>query len=383
MLNKIGRANICKLVVYGSDQTHSCVQKGAHIAGIHPKNFRAIATSKSNAFSLPVESLRSTILADIEAGLVPFFLCATVGTTTSTAVDPVGLLCHVAKDYNIWVHVDAAYAGRLVAKDKRFEIVVPRTFSMVCFRLLPPIPLVEMTSDVGDSRDQIVTIHEARVNELNMKLLESINDSGEASLTHGVVGGVYIIRFVVGATLTEERHVNMAWKAVQGHADALVPCDVINNTDKGVSRVHAEVVIDSMTSLDPLQRRSTSFTTNFRIKDCSKYGTFLNKKSRSKTKFGEYPNMEAPVKDGDLISFGTGNATYRFCFVPLVFFVRNSKANHMEHSLQEDVSSIGAGITHSWKEECTHVLVDESMPVKEDLLDAIVAQKNLLFLKVG
>ncbi|KAF9608166.1 hypothetical protein IFM89_007552 [Coptis chinensis] len=336
MLNKIGRANICKLVVYGSDQTHSCVQKGAHIAGIHPKNFRAIATSKSNAFSLPVESLRSTILADIEAGLVPFFLCATVGTTTSTAVDPVGLLCHVAKDYNIWVHVDAAYAGSacicpefrhfidgvenvdsfsfnahkwlftnfdccclwvrdpsalikalsispeylknketeskqvvdykdwqiglsrrfralklwlvlrsygvanirnflrshvrlakhfegLVAKDKRFEIVVPRTFSMVCFRLLPPIPLVEMTSDVGDSRDQIVTIHEARVNELNMKLLESINDSGEASLTHGVLGGVYIIRFVVAATLTEERHVNMAWKAVQGHADALVP----------------------------------------------------------------------------------------------------------------------------------------------------------------
>ncbi|KAF9624016.1 hypothetical protein IFM89_007714 [Coptis chinensis] len=160
--------------------------------------------------------------------------------------------------------------------------------------------------------------------------------------------------------------------------DSLPGCDVIVNTDKGVSRVHAEVVIDSMTWLDPLQRRSTSFSTNVRIKDCSKYGTFLNKKSGSKTKVGEYPNKEAPVKDEDLISFGTGNATYRFCFVPIVFFVYGSKANCMECSLQEDVSSIGAGITHSWKEECTHMLVDESMPVKEDLLDAIVAQKPVV-----
>ncbi|KAF9598073.1 hypothetical protein IFM89_024107 [Coptis chinensis] len=43
---------------------------------------------------------------------------------------------------------------------------------------------------------------------------------------------------------------------------------------------------------------------------------------------------------------------------------------------------VRAGIAHSWKEECTHMLVDESMPVKEDLFDAIVAQ-NLLFLKAG
>ncbi|KAF9613717.1 hypothetical protein IFM89_010159 [Coptis chinensis] len=96
-----------------------------------------------------------------------------------------------------------------------------------------------------------------------------------------------------------------------------------------------------MTSLDPLQRRSTSFSTKVHIKYCSKYGTFLNKKSGSKTKVGEYPNKEALVKDRDHISFGTGNATYR------------SKANRMERSLQEDLSSIGARITHSWKEECT------------------------------
>ncbi|PIA35436.1 hypothetical protein AQUCO_03500066v1 [Aquilegia coerulea] len=155
-------------------------------------------------------------------------------------------------------------------------------------------------------------------------------------------------------------------------------CDVIINTDKGVSRIHAEVIIDSMTSLDPLQRISTNFSSNVRIKDCSKYGTFINKKSGTKPKVSEYPNKEAPLKDGDLLSFGTGNATYRFSFVPLVFFVYRSKANHMDHSLQEDISSIGAQATRSWSAECTHVIVDESMPIKEDLLDAIVAQKPIV-----
>ncbi|KAI3866227.1 hypothetical protein MKW92_027122 [Papaver armeniacum] len=111
MLNKIGRENINKLVVYASDQTHCALQKAAQIAGINPKNFRAIATSKATNFGLSPNSLQSTILADIESGLVPLFLCATVGTTSSTAVDPIGPLCAVAKMYGIWVHVDAAYAG--------------------------------------------------------------------------------------------------------------------------------------------------------------------------------------------------------------------------------------------------------------------------------
>ncbi|XP_043700782.1 tyrosine/DOPA decarboxylase 2-like isoform X2 [Telopea speciosissima] len=111
MLNKIGRENILKLVVYGSDQTHCGLQKAAQIAGIHPNNFRPIATSRSTAFALSPDSLRSAILADLEAGLIPLFLCATVGTTSSTAVDPVGPLCDVAKEFGIWVHVDAAYAG--------------------------------------------------------------------------------------------------------------------------------------------------------------------------------------------------------------------------------------------------------------------------------
>ncbi|KAF5199610.1 Nijmegen breakage syndrome 1 protein [Thalictrum thalictroides] len=145
-------------------------------------------------------------------------------------------------------------------------------------------------------------------------------------------------------------------------------CDVIINTDKGVSRIHAEVIVDSM----------TNFSSNVHIKDCSKYGTFINKKSETQIKVSEYLNKVVPLKDGDLLSFGTGNATYRFSFFPLIFFVYRSKANHMDHSLHDDISSIGAQATHSWSAECTHVLVDESMPVKEDLLDAIVGEKPIV-----
>lgn len=51
------------------------------------------------------------MLSDLAIGLIPLFLCATIGTTSSTAVDPVGPLSNVAKRYGVWVHIDAAQAG--------------------------------------------------------------------------------------------------------------------------------------------------------------------------------------------------------------------------------------------------------------------------------
>ena len=49
--------------------------------------------------------------ADVDAGLVPMFLCTSMGTTPTTAVDPIHDLCAVASPHGVWVHVDAAYAG--------------------------------------------------------------------------------------------------------------------------------------------------------------------------------------------------------------------------------------------------------------------------------
>ncbi|XP_023881933.2 phenylacetaldehyde synthase [Quercus suber] len=95
MLSQIGRESLLKLVVYASDQTHSAIQKAAQIAGIHPMNFRAIKTSKSTSYALSPDSLRVQICEDVEAGLVPLFLCATVGTTPTAAIDTLESLCAV------------------------------------------------------------------------------------------------------------------------------------------------------------------------------------------------------------------------------------------------------------------------------------------------
>ncbi|KAK7412801.1 hypothetical protein VNO78_04437 [Psophocarpus tetragonolobus] len=331
ILSQIGIENIGKLVVYVSDQTHCAIQKAAHIVGIHSKNFRVINTMKSTSFALMPEPLLSAIHTDVQNGLVPCYLCVTVGTTSTTAIDPLGLLCKVANKYGMWVHVDAAYAGsvcicpefrhlidgvegatsfsfnahkwfltnldccclwvkdqasvinslsthsvylennasdlkqvvdykdwqitlsrrfralkvwlvlrsygvanlrdflrshvemaknfeELVRKDKRFEIFVPRNVAVVCFRLLP-----SAVAKIGNGRvqDGHVTTEDV-ANEINRKLLDSINGSGTVYMTHATVGGVFVIRCAIGATLTEKTHVIMAWKVVQEHADAIL-----------------------------------------------------------------------------------------------------------------------------------------------------------------
>lgn len=65
-----------------------------------------------------------------------------------------------------------------------------------------------------------------------------------------------------------------------------------------------------MTSLNPLHKKPSNILSNVRIRDCSKYGTFIDKNLGRKEKVNELPNKETTLEDGDLISFGTGNATY-------------------------------------------------------------------------
>ncbi|KAE8673132.1 Tyrosine/DOPA decarboxylase 2 [Hibiscus syriacus] len=308
-------ANINKFVVYASDQTHFTFQKAAKLVGIPPSNFRFLQTSFATEFAMSPELLRSTIDDDIRSGLVPLFICATVGTTACGAVDPIADLGKIANEYKLWLHIDAAHAGNscicpefrhflngvelasslsmnphkwfltnmdccflwlkeprflidslssnpeylenkasksngvvdykdwqvtlsrrfrslklwivirrigaenlmqhirsdvslakkfeaLVKQDDRFEIVVPRRIALVLFRLKPKQGL--------DG------------SELNRKLLDAINYSGRAFMTQGVVAGVYAIRCVVGATLTEERHMNDLWSLIQEKAQLVL-----------------------------------------------------------------------------------------------------------------------------------------------------------------
>ncbi|XP_061343435.1 tyrosine decarboxylase 2 isoform X1 [Gastrolobium bilobum] len=317
ILRRVGRSALPKLVIYASDQAHSALQKACQIGGFDPELCRLLKTDSSTNYALSPDVLSEAISSDIASGLIPFFLCATVGTTSSTAVDPLPALAKIAKTNKIWFHVDAAYAGsacicpeyrhhidgveevdsfnmnahkwfltnfdcsllwvkdrsaliqslstnpeylknkasqgnmvidykdwqiplgrrfrslklwmvlrlygleglrshvrnhiemaayfeELVGQDTRFKVSAPRTFSLVCFRLLPP----PNSEDHG--------------NKLNHDLLASVNSTGSVFITHTVLSGEYILRFAVGAPLTEMRHVNVAWQILQDKATALL-----------------------------------------------------------------------------------------------------------------------------------------------------------------
>jgi aromatic-L-amino-acid decarboxylase len=97
------------LVLYTSDQAHSSVEKGAMALGLGRRNVRSIGTDAE--FRMRPELLEEAVLRDREAGLRPFCVVATVGTTSTTSIDPVPAIADVAGREGLWLHVDAAYAG--------------------------------------------------------------------------------------------------------------------------------------------------------------------------------------------------------------------------------------------------------------------------------
>src|SRR4051812_1492892 len=84
-----------RLVAYVSTQTHSSLQKGAMIAGIGVDNLRAIEVDEK--FAMKPQALAEQIEADRQAGLTPFFVCATIGTTSSSALDPLIPIAEVCR----------------------------------------------------------------------------------------------------------------------------------------------------------------------------------------------------------------------------------------------------------------------------------------------
>lgn len=97
------------LVVYASEQSHSSVEKAALLAGFGRANVRVIPTDENYAMRANV--LAATIETDIKSGLIPCAVVATTGTTTTTALDPLEEIGHIALTYQLWLHVDAAMAG--------------------------------------------------------------------------------------------------------------------------------------------------------------------------------------------------------------------------------------------------------------------------------
>jgi len=98
-----------KLVAYASTQTHSSLEKAAMIAGIGTRNLRLIEVD--DRFAMRPDALTKQIEADKRSGLTPIFVCATVGTTSSNAMDPVAAIGEICRKNNLWLHVDAAMSG--------------------------------------------------------------------------------------------------------------------------------------------------------------------------------------------------------------------------------------------------------------------------------
>ncbi|XP_057809293.1 nibrin homolog isoform X2 [Salvia miltiorrhiza] len=154
-------------------------------------------------------------------------------------------------------------------------------------------------------------------------------------------------------------------------------CDVIINKDKGVSRVHAEIIVNEMVHMDHLENRNSNNNSEVQIRDCSKYGTFINRYRGTKEKVHEFPNKEATLEDGDVVAFGTGNARYRFSYVPLVLCAPSSKPSEM-NQLQTKMSMIGASVTQAWTSRCTHMVIDDFTPINDEIINSIVARKPLV-----
>lgn len=98
-----------KLTVYTSRHAHSSIEKAAKIAGIGRAQVRLIDVDTS--FAMRPEALATQIVEDRVAGYTPCFVAASVGTTSSTAIDPVPEIGAICRREGIWFHVDAAMAG--------------------------------------------------------------------------------------------------------------------------------------------------------------------------------------------------------------------------------------------------------------------------------
>ena len=294
-----------KLRVYASNQAHSSVEKGIRVAGLHPEQLRLVEVDEE--FRMRADTLRTVMADDLADGLVPFLVVATVGTTSSAAIDPVPAIVEVARAHHVWVHVDAAYAGAAAVVPELRALVndgldgvdswcfdphkwLLTNFDCDVFYVADRAPLIESLSvlpeylrnaasesgAVIDYRDwhvplgrrfralklwfvirhfgasglrdhitrhvesarwlaeridadarfeRLAPAHLSLVcfahrggDEASAALLDAVNATGKAFLTHTRLRDRYAIRVAVGATQTERRHVEHLWELIDSLA---------------------------------------------------------------------------------------------------------------------------------------------------------------------
>jgi aromatic-L-amino-acid/L-tryptophan decarboxylase len=296
-----GRADLPLLRVYCSEQTHSSIDKAVILLGLGQKSLVKIPTNER--FEMDAEKLRAAIQDDKSAGHLPFCVVATVGTTSTTSVDDVEKIADICQENDIFLHVDAAYAGSAMIVPElqshfkgaaRADSIVTnphkwlftpfdlsvlyvrdldllkRTFSLVAeylkvaetvtnqmdygiqlgrrFRSLKlwfvmryfgqtglierireHCRLARLFADWVDTSENFELMADApfalvcfraaprefseeELGALNEKIMNEINASGAAYLSHTKLDGKFTLRLSVGSIRVEERHIEKIWK---------------------------------------------------------------------------------------------------------------------------------------------------------------------------
>ncbi len=291
--------NTGRLVMYTSEHSHSSIEKGAITLGIGQDNVRQIPVDEN--FRMRVDILRERMEADWRAGQKPFLVVATVGTTSTSSIDPVPAIADAARDYDAWLHVDAAYGGAaavvpelrgiLDGADRAHSLVVNphkwlftpidlsvfytsqpeilrRAFSLVpeylktgqdtravnymdygvqLGRRFRALKLWFVMRNLGhEGVCEIIRAHIGYAQKLanlirshpdfevaaptpfslicfryrgsdedNRALLEKINASGKAFLSHTVLNGQFVLRLAIGNIATEWQDLEEVWELVK------------------------------------------------------------------------------------------------------------------------------------------------------------------------
>lgn len=101
--------DLARATLYTSKEAHYSVAKAARVLGFRPEHVRSLAVDDRQR--LPPAAVRQAITADKQAGLQPCCLCATLGTTSTGAIDPISELADVSREHDVWFHIDGAYGA--------------------------------------------------------------------------------------------------------------------------------------------------------------------------------------------------------------------------------------------------------------------------------
>jgi glutamate/tyrosine decarboxylase-like PLP-dependent enzyme len=114
--HKIKNATIEKSVIYLSPQVHHCIQKALKIIGLEDVIINYLELDDNS--KIKIDDLKSKIKTDKHNGLNPFLVVASAGTTDTGAIDPLEAIGNIAKENNLWYHVDGAYGGFFILVDE-------------------------------------------------------------------------------------------------------------------------------------------------------------------------------------------------------------------------------------------------------------------------